>query len=51
MSIPQPNLPNLRQMAHEIEENVRSHSGVILERHEAVLVAMLLRELDKCRRK
>jgi hypothetical protein len=38
-------------MAHEIEENVRSHAGVILERHEALLVAALLRELDKCRRR
>lgn len=41
----------LRQMAHEIEESVRSHNGVILERQEAVLVAALLRELDKCRRR
>jgi hypothetical protein len=38
-------------MAHEIEESVRSHNGVILERQEAIDIAALLRELDKCRRK
>jgi hypothetical protein len=38
-----------RQWAHEIEENVRTHSGIVLEREEALEIAAYLREVEKCR--